>query len=1112
MLSAGFCLSALAAVVHANAAAWDVAEDAGALSERFKRDGFLPLGREHAFEVPSAAIRDAGAFAVEMTLQATQDVQRRQLSLIDQIGEDGAGWSLSILRWNAAGNGLMLGLNGTTFDTGNCVIPTDRPCSVVLVVRDGQVCVYFDGRQMMRFYATIEASSKPIRIGRTKLRSRETVKEMSGVRLLSLRFWGPEKEFDLPGESRQFDSAWRGGPGWLVNCPAEDPKKVLPRILCFGDEILSGYGPLLRQRLKDLAYVYLWNGFVSSPDGDYLTKYIGFEGACGIAKFDAVVFNNGLHALHWSEDIVNDEKIRLTQAAFARSFREQCPDARIWWVSTTPQIDGRSGLEGRPFAKGSLNPIVQRINRISADVMAAADVPTIDAYADLEGRLDLACGRGDTTRWTEKGSDRIAVLVGRALESAGIIRAGSMPPEEVEDLADLIDPMIGTTASKLDDNNIHGLGKTFPGAAYPWGIVQLSPDTITGGDTASGYDYNHKTIEGFSFTHMSGTGWFGDFGNIQVMPMVAKGFDRPCSRFSHETEHAEAGYYRVFLEDPGVTAEMTCSAQEGMLRFVYPESTNSQLTIDFARRVGEINHPKVYSCQNIEVLSPSEMRGEIYCDHRDGGWGHGYGNVDYTLYFHAVCSKPLTNLERIGGDSNAVLRCHFPTRKGEAVTLHVALSYEGIPPRPEGFDFDRMRKSAKRAWSEEIARGISIEGGTRRERVIFATALYHAMIDPRPIGKADGFTRRTVFSGWDVFRSLMPLYTIIRPSLVRDTVLSIMDVVASGDSRTLPSWEIFGCNSDCMNGNAIIPVMACLTEAGVTDFDTKAMYEMAKDTSALRGNLACGFTPGELATTLEYCFDDACMAILARRFGTPDDVRHFESRAMFYTNCWDSSVGWFRTRTKDGGWLSPWQGRAVHGQGCLESNPWHQGWVVQHDVEGLARLMGGRDKFVRELEDFFEATPADFRWNDAYNHSNKSTQHVPYLFAAVGRPDLTSKWVRRILKGAYGLGVEGLCGNEDEGQMSAWYVLSSIGIHPIAPGDGKWYVTAPVFREAKLKLDPKYARGREFTVRRIGEYREGARARVLLNGKELERPYVTTKEICSGGVLEVLFEAGVKKE
>lgn len=1029
--------------------AWSLAQD-------------LPLDNAHAFEVPASAIEDSSAFVVEMKIAATEDRQRRQLVLLDQSDESG-GWALRTLRWNAAGNGLYLKIDGTEFDTGPCPLGAGDEATITLAVRDGLVRVYVNGRPMKRFRARLKPSRSPIRVGKTKLRNRDTVREIAGLRLKSLKFYGPARDYVAPGERRPFADAFRGGEGWLMNCPEEDSANDLPRILCFGDETMAAYLPALRERMKEKAHVYFWEGFVSSPDGDFVTKYMGFEDAAGVAKFDHVFFNNGHHALHWSEEDVNDEKVRLTQRAIARSFKEWCPTARLTWIANVPAASPQD------------DRIVQRINRISDEVMAKEQIDTIDGYSGRSRLADLVCEK---------------------------VFPGSVPAEP---LVDLVNPMIGVTASSLNDNNIHGLGKTFPGAACPHGIVQLSPDTVTGGDCAGGYDYNHGTIEGFSFTHMSGTGWYGDFGNIQVMPMCAEGYRRPASRFSHDREFAEAGYYRVFLDDPGVQAEMTCSTHAGMLRLTYPDCTNSQLTIDFARRIGEINHPKIYSGQEIEIVSPTEFKGEIYCDHRDGGWGHGFGDVDYTLYFHAISSRPLEKIERIGGESNAVFKCNFPTTAGETVTLHVALSFDGIPDRPTGFDFDGMRRSAKCAWAEAIDEKVAVRGGTRDERIIFATALYHAMIDPRPIGRGKGYTQRTIFSGWDVFHSLMPFFTIVKPSLVRDTVLSVMDVVARGDSRTLPSWEFFGCNTDVMNGNAIIPVMATLTEAGVTDFDTKAMYEMAKATSALKGNLPCGYTPGELATTLEYCFDDACMALLAKRFGTPADVDYYSKRAMFYTNCWDVSVGWMRSRRKDGGWLEPWEGRETQGQGCLESNPYHQGWVVPHDLEGLAKLMGGREKFIAELETFFEKAPDDFRWNDAYNHPNKSTQCVPYMFAAMGRPDLTYKWTRRICKRAYGTGVHGLCGNEDEGQMSAWYVLSAVGLHPVAPGDGKWYLTAPLFREARLKLDPKYAKGGEFTLRTHGDYREGCRCEVRLNGVRLDRPYVTTAEIYAGGVVEFLF-------
>lgn len=444
------------------------------------------------------------------------------------------------------------------------------------------------------------------------------------------------------------------------------------------------------------------------------------------------------------------------------------------------------------------------------------------------------------------------------------------------------------------------------------------------------------------------------------------------------------------------------------------------------------------------------FRGSIVCDHRDGGWGRGAGLVDYTVYFHGVSSKPFSAVEKRGGETNLVVEARLPAAAGEPVTLKVAISFDAIPPRPSAPDFDAAREEARRLWREAFS-AIEVWGGTERERTVFATALYHAFLDPRAIGAGDGYVRRTVFSGWDVFRSEMPLLCLVRPDVVRDTILSMMDVVRRGDRDTLPVWDIFGCKSGCMVGNPAIPVMAMAVQSGITNFDVRAMYELAKETSAKRGNAPCGFTPGSLSETLEYCYDDWCMAKLAERYGTPEEVRRFEERAKWYANCWDGSVGWFRSRNADGSWLEPWKGRERHGQGCVESNPWQQGWFVPHDPDGLAALMGGRGACLAELERFFAATPPDFRWNDAYNHANEPVHHVPALFAAYGRTDLAEKWTRTICENAYGTGPCGLCGNDDVGQMSAWYVLAAIGRLPLDPAAGVWIRTKPLFDEVKLK-------------------------------------------------------------
>jgi hypothetical protein len=433
------------------------------------------------------------------------------------------------------------------------------------------------------------------------------------------------------------------------------------------------------------------------------------------------------------------------------------------------------------------------------------------------------------------------------------------------------------------------------------------------------------------------------------------------------------------------------------------------------------------------------------------------------------------------------------------------------------FDFDAARARARALWQEAFD-GVRFEGGTKDERAVFATALYHSLIDPRMIADADGrymgsdgkvyqsssFTLRTVFSGWDVFRSEFPLLTIIRPDIVDDTINSMLRWNELGPRNTLPVWDIFGCLSGCMIGNPLIPCMADAWEKGIRGWPAETAWRLAEHTSSVRRNADCGWTPGSLSTTLEYAFDDWCMGKLADMLGKPDRARHYYSRAQCYTNCWSAEVGWMRARRADGSWL-PWLGRKVHkNQGTVESNPYQQAWFVPHDVYGLMRLMGGECKFADELEAFFGGVPSDFLWNDYYNHPNEPVHHVPFMFPYCGKPWLTQKWTREICAKAYRNDVRGLCGNDDVGQMSAWYVLAASGLHPVAPGSGIWILTSPVFTKVSFRLDPNYYKGGTFT---ISAPKASAKNRYVrsakLNGKNLDRMWLTTAEVSGGGVLEL---------
>ena len=683
------------------------------------------------------------------------------------------------------------------------------------------------------------------------------------------------------------------------------------------------------------------------------------------------------------------------------------------------------------------------------------------------------------------------------------------------DQVDCVDPLIGAItyaeSGMRGEETMHGFGKTFPGAATPFGRIQLSPDTITGGDNGSGYSYSHRTIEGFSFLHLSGVGWYGEFGNLQVMPTTGpRNLDRErsASPFSHAEEEAKAGYYKVRLARYGITSELTALRTTGFLRFTYPKGENARVQIDLARRIGQKNRWLSVSEQHAETVGDRVVEGWMKCPCEDGGWGRGDGKVSYTVYFHAEFSQPFRESGVFAHDAhNKMFFAEFGELENPLI-FSAGLSFDSLEDargnfnlEAAGVSFDAARERARRMWADALS-AIRVEGGTARERTVFATALYHAMLDPREVGKGPGFTRRTVFSGWDVFRSEFPLLTIIRPDVVSDTICSMMETVTSGKRKTLPRWDIFGCDSGCMLGQPLVSVMADAYAKGIRGFDGEKALELAIETLEAEGNdRRLGYTPNSLSHTLEYAYADWCCGRLAEMLGRKDIAKRYFDYSKSYTNCWSRDVGWMRARRSDGGWLK-WEGRETMGQGCAESNPWQQGWFVPHDPEGLITLMGGRQTFTDELERFFAAVPDDFRWNSAYNHANEPCHTLPFLFNLTDRPELAGVWTRRICEKAYGTGPMGLCGNEDVGQMSAWYVLAAIGLHPICPGDGRWYLTAPVFEKTVIDLGQSSG-GKSFRILAPRAARGKTKGHaVFLNGRPLNRRWISHDELMSGGVLE----------
>jgi len=734
--------------------------------------------------------------------------------------------------------------------------------------------------------------------------------------------------------------------------------------------------------------------------------------------------------------------------------------------------------------------------------------------------------------------------------------------------ADYINPFIGASTSAADAGIYHGLGKTFPGAATPYGMVQLSPNTITGGDNGSGYSYEHTSIEGFAFTQMSGVGWYGDLGNFMVMPTTGKlhtssgkvddknktGYR---SHYLKNSEKASAGYYSAYLTDYGINTEATAAPHSGILRFTFPANKTSRIQIDLARRVGGTS-----TTQYVKVVNNHAIEGWMKCTPDGGGWGDGDGHADYTVYFYAEFSKPLKNYgvwsadipdswsrkrEDVESDKYQQQIAHadilkgisekegkhlgfyteFDTKRGEQVLLKAGISFvsmqgakNNLHTEIKGWDFDGTHASAKKLWNAALDK-VKITGGTKEQKTVFYTAMYHTMIDPRmmqdvdgnypggdgKVHRSEGFTKRTIFSGWDVFRSQMPLQTIVNPALVNDLINSLVTLAAEKNKNYLERWEMLNSYSGCMIGNPAVSVIADAYQKGIRNYDVSKAYDLSVNSVEKFGNGKLGYTPEPLSVsyTLEYAYADWCVSTLAKALHKNEDVVKYAARGEDYKNIFDSEKGWFRPKDKDGNWL-PWpdSGRIKPWYGCIESNLYQQGWFVPQDVPGMVALMGGNKKAIADLENLFDKTPENMMWNDYYNHSNEPVHHAAFLFNRMGAPWLTQKWTRAICRRAYHNGVEGLCGNEDVGQMSAWYVLAASGIHPVCPGDTRQEISSPVFNSITFKLDPRYAKGKQFTIIAHNNsdkniYIQSAK----LNGMAYDHCYIDYKDITSGGTLEL---------
>lgn len=726
----------------------------------------------------------------------------------------------------------------------------------------------------------------------------------------------------------------------------------------------------------------------------------------------------------------------------------------------------------------------------------------------------------------------------------------------VMELVKYVDPIIGTVGDEKD-TSFHGGGKTHPGACAPGGMVQLSPDTVTGGDNGTGYNYCQNTIEGFSFNHMSGIGWYGDLGNLQVMPVVGetdlrsgsnqevpfeKGTLGWKSPFSHEKEYARAGYYGVELERYGIFAEATVSAHTGMLRFTYPAKADARILFNFSRRIA--GHA---DWEQVELLDDRTLQGSIRCTPAGGGFGRGGGNIAYTLHFACQLSVApdkmqffeketylASDLTRYEGE-DVGLRMDF--HKPEApVVLRCGISYVDIDGawnnlRTEcpDFAFDSMAQKVAAAWEDALSL-VMVEGNDETDKTLFYTCLYHTLLDPRTAEDVDGrfaikgkifakeaHTQRTMFSGWDVYRSEFPLLTVIRPDMVNDTVNSLLKIAWLNNS-SLPRWELMGIDSGCMVGDPGLIVAADAYIKGIRDFDAQKLYEIA--IKSCKGGeegfctnhpvTACyrdhAYDKGSVSDTLELLLVDYGMFRMAQTMGKTADAAYFLDRTKRYSENYDPGFGFMRPRDENGAFLPVKD--EYDETGCVESNLYQQSWYVPYDIPGLSRLFG-KERCAELLERLFVKADFSALWNENYNHSNEPCHNLTHYFNMLGLAHRCQYWTRRVQKEAYRLGAFGFCGNEDVGQISAWYVLSALGFAQICPGYEGFFVNTPLFRTATIKLDKRYHRcavSDTFTVTCDKDPLEYPYIRAVeYNGTALNRPYLIYQEITDGGIVRFLL-------
>ena len=743
----------------------------------------------------------------------------------------------------------------------------------------------------------------------------------------------------------------------------------------------------------------------------------------------------------------------------------------------------------------------------------------------------------------------LAALAGFGLALASAAASSTDQPA----LSGYIRPMVGTK----------GQGNTYPGTSEPFGMVQLSPDTDRDlWDTASGYEYTDTSIMGFTLTHLSGTG-IPDLGDFLFMPQIGPPKlevgtkENPDAgyraRYSHDQESAAAGYYKVKLLNNNVTVELTAGERAGIMRFTFPQSDSASIMTDLQHFLSGKRFSLIWS--HVRVEDSSTVTGFHLV--------HGWGKERY-LYYAARYSRPfdsfriMSNFSEVKYDSyksyrfrssreaagtNLQFLAEYKTRPGEVIQVKVAVSpvsaanaLLNLDSEIPGWDFEKVRQQTCQKWDQELSR-IEIEG-SQQEKETFYTALYHAFLAPNlyedvtgeyrgqdsNIHRAGGFQNYTVFSLWDTFRATHPLFALIQAKRDGDMINSLLAHYDQSADHLLPMWLLQGNETWCMIGYHAVPVIVDGYLKGVKGFDVRHAYEAIKTTAMnpdyddVAGYAKLGWVPFDqevesVSKTLEYAYDDWCIARMAQALGKKDDFDYFSKRGANFKNLYDPSLGVMRARDSQGRWRVPYDPHFYdddsRSNDITEGTAAQYTWFVPQDVAGLIGLMGGREKFIDKLDELFTYTNINAKGLDdvqgrigEYWHGNEPSHHVIYLYDYAGQPWKAARRLHEVVRTQYGNQPDSLSGNDDCGQMSAWYLFTVMGFYPVCPGGDYYAIGSPSLKKSVLHL----SNGKKFTTTAENLSAENIYVQsARLNGRNWESPFLPYGELKNGGTLSLVM-------